>query len=49
MQYPVTEHNGKEYEKEYSLSHSFPLCFVINKSLCSPEEINMHCKSAIVQ
>ena len=32
-QYPVTNHNGKEYEKEY-------LCICITESLCCTPETN---------
>ena len=40
IQYPVTNHNGKEYEKEY---------IRITESLGYTAEININCKPTIVQ
>ena len=40
IQYPVINHNGKEYEKIY-------IC--ITESLCCTAETTQHCKSTILQ
>ena len=44
IQYPVINHNGKEYKKECICVYIF-----ITESLCYIAEINKHCKSTILQ
>ena len=39
IQYPLINHNGKEYEKEY-------IC--ITESLCCKQKLTQHCKSTIL-
>ena len=39
LQYPVTNHNGKEYEKEYTHTHTHTHIY-ITESPCCTTEIN---------
>ena len=45
IQYPVTNHNGKEYEKEYTYIYTHThthiyVCVCITESFCCAKEIN---------
>ena len=40
IKYPVINHNGKEYEKEYIYICNIYICVCITESLCSAAEIN---------
>ena len=42
IQYPVINHNGKEYEKEY-------VYICITESLAVHQKLTQHCKSTILQ
>ena len=51
IQYPVTNHNGKEYEQEYIYTHTYIYIYMYVKlsHFSVQRKLTQQCKSAILQ